>query len=502
MDPKAVNLRGAGYCFGEDSVIKFLSNNGLDLVVRSHQLFDEGYMSHFSNRMMTVFSCSYYAGKNTNKGSVLVYANSNRAKPDFWRTPTIHQYYGSVLMKSSKAKNLEEVQKQDSLKKLYELIYDNSHNLKLEFEKFSVDIDSEKKGFVEYLTWESLMTTQLKLNIEWKTLFHYLVPNDAFLLQSGTTYISYAKFLGRYRINLDNRLTEWQDDVTNSLVTYFVVNNTPLEQAFKNYDSNGDGVISYLEFWEALSKHNLGSILTQLQCNELMSTIDINRDGSIDWKEFKQYFHAKFDRFNNASEKIKNIVADLSKQLIPKHKSIKNSFLVFDADHNGRISFQEFQKVLNRDLDAPKDEPTQKELFEYVDENSSGTISYKEFKTAFEGANAEKFSKRQHFEVSAKNIFMYHLCEAIRTSKTKLEALWLPKSKNGIIKGSDFALGLKALNDTLAQQPQLASHQIADEQMKKLQSILEKNGMVDFRSFLKMFEVKLYVPETQPPPKT
>jgi len=64
---------------------------------------------------------------------------------------------------------------------------------------------------------------------------------------------------------------------------------------------------------------------------------------------------------------------------------------------------------------------------------------------------------------------MYHMCEAIRKSKTQLFALWSEKdkSKEGLITVSEFLNGLRALNILLKNDPDLAKHAIAEEQMKK-----------------------------------
>jgi len=132
------------------------------------------------------------------------------------------------------------------------------------------------------------------------------------------------------------------------------------------------------------------------------------------------------------------------------------------------------------------------ELFNYVDENHSGAISYKEFKTAFEGGNAEKFAKRQNFEVSAKNMIMYHMCKQIRQSKTKLYNVWSDlKRKGDCITVNDFLAALKASNILLQKEGPV--YGLAEDQMKKLHQIMVKNsaGTLNFPEFLKMFEVRV-----------
>ena len=53
---------------------RFLAENNLLLIIRSHECVPEGFeqMSHF---LMTVFSASDYGGKNQNTGYILIKLN-------------------------------------------------------------------------------------------------------------------------------------------------------------------------------------------------------------------------------------------------------------------------------------------------------------------------------------------------------------------------------------------------------------------------------------------
>jgi len=227
-----------------------------------------------------------------------------------------------------------------------------------------------------------------------------------------------------------------------------------------------------------------------------MAAIDKDHNGYIDYNEFRSHFGPKFDRFQKASPWLKTTVAELSKKLVQKHKNIKQSFYTFDSDHDNRITYTEFSSILKRDLDGDSFTSEQRqEIFKYVDENASGGINYKEFKTAFEGSNAEKFAKRQNFEISAKNMIMYHICMAIRKSKTELFSIWseVDVSKEAHITKNEFINGLKAVNVQLKNDPDLHKHLLADEQMVKLYVIIDsKNkGFIDYVQFLQMFELHI-----------
>eukprot|EP01065_Artemidia_motanka_P024543 TRINITY_DN29376_c0_g1_i1.p1 TRINITY_DN29376_c0_g1~~TRINITY_DN29376_c0_g1_i1.p1 ORF type:complete len:202 (+),score=47.48 TRINITY_DN29376_c0_g1_i1:461-1066(+) len=67
----ACSVRGAGYCFGRDVVLKFLHANRLQSIARAHQLCMEGYQRHFDGRCTTVWSAPNYCQRSGNKAALL-----------------------------------------------------------------------------------------------------------------------------------------------------------------------------------------------------------------------------------------------------------------------------------------------------------------------------------------------------------------------------------------------------------------------------------------------
>ena len=63
--------RGAGYTFGGDVVNRFLELNGLDKIVRAHQLCNEGYKQEFDGKLTTVWSVPNYCYRIKNLASIL-----------------------------------------------------------------------------------------------------------------------------------------------------------------------------------------------------------------------------------------------------------------------------------------------------------------------------------------------------------------------------------------------------------------------------------------------
>ncbi|XP_057849344.1 serine/threonine-protein phosphatase 5 [Cryptomeria japonica] len=63
--------RGVGLSFGEDVTKRFLQENNLELVVRSHEVKDEGYEIEHDGKLITVFSAPNYCDQMGNKGAFI-----------------------------------------------------------------------------------------------------------------------------------------------------------------------------------------------------------------------------------------------------------------------------------------------------------------------------------------------------------------------------------------------------------------------------------------------
>ncbi|KAJ4448800.1 hypothetical protein ANN_00191, partial [Periplaneta americana] len=67
----AQNDRGVSYVFGNDVVRRFLERHGCSLIVRAHQVVEDGYQFFADRSMLTLFSAPNYCGEFDNAGAVL-----------------------------------------------------------------------------------------------------------------------------------------------------------------------------------------------------------------------------------------------------------------------------------------------------------------------------------------------------------------------------------------------------------------------------------------------
>uniref|UniRef100_F1LDT5 Serine/threonine-protein phosphatase PP1-gamma catalytic subunit n=1 Tax=Ascaris suum TaxID=6253 RepID=F1LDT5_ASCSU len=74
-DPNVVgwapNERGVSYVFGVEVLAQFLRRMDLDIVVRGHQVVEDGYEFFGRRGLVTVFSAPNYCGEFDNAGAIM-----------------------------------------------------------------------------------------------------------------------------------------------------------------------------------------------------------------------------------------------------------------------------------------------------------------------------------------------------------------------------------------------------------------------------------------------
>jgi len=78
---RSPNKRGVGVAFGPDVTHKFLKDNNLELLVRSHEVKEEGYLVEADGKLITIFSAPNYCDSVGNKGALIKFDSS--MKPSF-----------------------------------------------------------------------------------------------------------------------------------------------------------------------------------------------------------------------------------------------------------------------------------------------------------------------------------------------------------------------------------------------------------------------------------
>jgi Ca2+-binding EF-hand superfamily protein len=256
-----------------------------------------------------------------------------------------------------------------------------------------------------------------------------------------------------------------------------------LEQAFKELDADNSGSLSYNELVTALKKLDLG--LTPDQMQDLMTSMDENLDGKIDYLEFKHRFAHALNR-GKASDEVKRHITRIQMKIAEKYgkggKGIKLSFKAFDLDENKRISYTEFSSVLKNHFNGEEWTTTdqRRAIFNYLDDNRSGSISFSEFKHSFD----QREDKRDD---ALQGAMMQKIFEAIRRARVQLRSAWrsLDKDNSKRIDAEEFRQGLDAMNALL-------DSPITAVQLDLLLKATPKDpqGFVKFEEFLDSFQVR------------
>jgi serine/threonine-protein phosphatase 5 len=72
--------RGVGLAFGPDVTDRFLKLNNLSLIVRSHEVKDEGYALEHNGKVITIFSAPNYCDQVGNKGAYIRFGHDMEPK--------------------------------------------------------------------------------------------------------------------------------------------------------------------------------------------------------------------------------------------------------------------------------------------------------------------------------------------------------------------------------------------------------------------------------------
>lgn len=78
---RSASKRGVGFAFGPDYTDGFLKANDLQLLVRSHEVKEEGYIEEHGGKCITIFSAPNYCDQQGNKGAFIRFGED--LKPNF-----------------------------------------------------------------------------------------------------------------------------------------------------------------------------------------------------------------------------------------------------------------------------------------------------------------------------------------------------------------------------------------------------------------------------------
>ncbi|KAA0167613.1 hypothetical protein FNF27_07279 [Cafeteria roenbergensis] len=204
--------------------------------------------------------------------------------------------------------------------------------------------------------------------------------------------VNYCRFLDRYVGDITPHRRSAQQHIMRSVAQrlFRAVSEPTVEAIFHELDTNGDGVVDFHEFVSGLERVGVG--LNRNQLVLLMHAIDVSMDGTISMQELENTFKVSFDPKTDAgrtaaaamSDDISDCIRRIGGLILKAGAGLKELFESMDADGNGDLSYDEFAAVLTRlRLKPPLTADQVAGVCKLVDADGSGSIDFSEFREAF-----------------------------------------------------------------------------------------------------------------------
>ncbi|KAG2794668.1 hypothetical protein PC110_g20977 [Phytophthora cactorum] len=167
--------RGAGVEFGPDITKAFCKQNGIGLIIRSHECREEGFDIVHDGLLLTVFSASNYCGSQTNKGACVLLERGDSSAIQ----PRVVQFSSQPLQQlkaagrnewREKARRLE----QQTLESLLQIICENQYALLLSFQQ----ADPTRCGRISKIAWKTIMQRVLGIQANFLLYFRQLATES------------------------------------------------------------------------------------------------------------------------------------------------------------------------------------------------------------------------------------------------------------------------------------------------------------------------------------
>ncbi|CAJ1404368.1 unnamed protein product [Effrenium voratum] len=406
--------------FGPDITRRFLEENSLRLVVRSHEVPPnrDGCQVMHQGQLVTVFSASNY-GNQQNRGGVLIFTQTDRGLQQemapFWAPldPQEFRVLQELLQaslgqgpkpetvrpqlqaqeQSAQQRVCQEDPRQERLRQwMYREAACKIVEQKPALYNYFFHRDRSKDGFIEVQHW-ARGCHQILGDLGWDALREILAVEEM-----DSNFVDYVTFLRRFRVNLEgNEVSErWAEDLVNRVFKRLGQSDWPLEQILRTFDRDGDGTVTAAELRDALADLNVG--ITRAQAASLLQTMhqhtkrSASSRGGICITSFLSIFEMAFHPMasRDVPAWVTCALREFGKTIWKAGEEGAMSFFkASDVDQNGRLSLPELATALEqlattyglKDVVGSRTEFL--ELARHVDLSGEGSVNYAEFVAGF-----------------------------------------------------------------------------------------------------------------------
>ncbi|XP_043852715.1 serine/threonine-protein phosphatase with EF-hands 1 [Dromiciops gliroides] len=260
--------RGGGCYFGPDVTENILSKFSLKMIIRSHECKPEGFDIGHDGKIITVFSASNYYEEGSNRGAYLKLSRD--------MTPRFFQYQSSQVSQGKTLHERVNIVENAAFRILGERLISRKSELMKAYQKY----DPNNTGKISIRDWAKATGEIVELKLPWLSLCSRLVN----LIENGQVFYT----MGFKDLPVVKAPEEAKSGMVETLVRY----RSDLKIIFNTIDQDHSGLISMDEFramWKLFCSHYNVDI-DDTYVNQLAYSMDLNKDGSIDFNEFLTAF--------------------------------------------------------------------------------------------------------------------------------------------------------------------------------------------------------------------
>eukprot|EP00759_Apiculatamorpha_spiralis_P016332 PhF_6_TR22571/c0_g1_i1/m.32140/K04460/PPP5C; serine/threonine-protein phosphatase 5 len=390
-DGFAQSDRGVSYRFGGNVTHKFLEANNLKYVLRSHEVCLQGFEEMHDGGLYTVFSASDYDGHKTNKAAVAI-VRKGADRPRFFtfaaddiEWTTLSFAPGSFYRWSINDHSVEDESSRNGvLRYLRGQIYHKRHRLL----KYFTAIDATRKGTVHIVDWVQAMKIIVCATLPW----YYLrsVVTKSWMVQrdrNGALTVQYFPFLYQFEnVLLSRWVTQWKARVVHKFRQALEDKNVVMSPQLFGPHASDLTVIDYSDLSAVVSHYDTG--LTEQEIFQLYNFFDTDSDGYVTVGDVVKSVNQRCtsQERDGAGMWQLDVMQELQRLFLSGKIVLSTLFSSMDKGNTGFLTEESFKKglgILNRTLQVPLESWQVSLLYECVDKDGDGKISYNDFMESF-----------------------------------------------------------------------------------------------------------------------